>query len=99
MEDIKKIAYEKYRLDWMIQHGCGLKDITLPLIEIEKDNPGLDIVGLIKIWEDDYGFNGELWVCYDEFIETEFLLAPYMKSLLNVDEYTLYLKEITSLGV
>lgn len=88
MKDIKRIAYEKYKLDWMIQHGYTLTD----LIEL-LDNYCYGVYDDFKIWQKDEGFNGDIWASYDEFIDNEHEDEEYMGSLLDVDEFDQYLED------
>lgn len=88
--DIKKIAYEKYRLDWMIAHGHSLTELLRDLEFLSREDPDCNLLTLFENWEYDNGFGGELWVCYDEFLESEYKDESYMKELLTEDEYELY---------
>lgn len=91
--DIKKIAYEKYKLDWMIAHGYTFADIMNELNDMQEEEPDTCVSNLFSDWEYEFGFGSEIWVCYDEFLEYEFNDKDYMKSLLNEDEYKEYLRE------
>lgn len=91
--DIKKIAYEKYKLDWMIAHGYTLADIMNELNDMQEEEPDTCVSNLFSDWEYEFGFGSEIWACYDEFLEYEFNDKDYMKSLLNEDEYKEYLRE------
>lgn len=42
----------------------------------------------------DYNFNGQMYVCEDEFCDCEFQDEEYMRTLLNDEEYETYLKLI-----
>ena len=91
--DIKKIAYEKYKLDWMLHHGHTLEDLINSLSDcMEEVNE--DFVVVFDIWESDYGFGSEIWVCFDEFIDNEYQDEGYMKQLLNWEEYKKYQEDI-----
>lgn len=99
MTDISKIAYEKYKLDWMLSHGHTLKDLIyeLDLIQselIQNEMEGESIASMFDDWEYGYGFSSEIWACYDEFLNAEFRDKNYMRSLLNDYEYNCYLKEM-----
>lgn len=87
--NIRKIAYEKYKLDWMLQHGYTLKDLVSELSGCmgEEDE---DLITTFDIWESDYGFGSEIWACFDEFIDNEYQDEDYMKQLLNWKEYEKY---------
>lgn len=42
----------------------------------------------------DQGINGSLWVCFEEFILTDYQDMKYMKHLLTKDEYDKYVKDM-----
>lgn len=88
--DIKKIAYEKYRLDWMIAHGHSITELMKELELMRQEDPERSLLSLFEDWEYGYGFSSEVWACYDEFLETEYTDAAYMKALLTESEYELY---------
>lgn len=88
--DIKKIAYEKYRLDWMIAHGHSITMLLRELENMRQEDPERNLLSLFDDWEYGFGFGGEVWACYDEFLETEYQNESYMKALLTDIEYELY---------
>lgn len=88
--DIKKIAYEKYRLDWMIAHGHSIIELMKELELMRQEDPERSLLSLFEDWEYGYGFSSEVWACYDEFLETEYQDESYMKALLTESEYELY---------
>ena len=67
--------YEKYRLNWMLNHGYTLKDLMCIIEKIQKDvnYDGAKIsptacLDNIEHWN---GFNGELWASYSEWLANE----------------------------
>ena len=95
MMNIKKIAYEKYKLDWLMKHGYTLTDLIDKLDELKADcEDNISVELLFDVWEKDYGFSSEIWVCYQEFIDNEYLDAGYMKQLLNWEEYEKYQEDV-----
>jgi hypothetical protein len=91
--NIKQIAYEKYKLDWMLRHGYTLTQLINELAYyMEEANDDLETV--FDVWEFDYGFGSEIWVCFDEFIVNEYQDKHYMKQLLTNAEYDEYRKEV-----
>lgn len=87
---IEVIAYEKYKLDWMTKHGKTIDDLICELSLSQQDSPNKSIASLFRNWEFDRGFNGEIWVCFDEFLESEYQDEYYMRSLLNDAEWDEY---------
>lgn len=93
--DIKKIAYEKYKLNWLLGHGYTLTDLMRELDVIKEEEEDNDSIGLLfDFWEDNRGFGSEIWVCYQEFIDTEYMEADYMKQILTRSEYQKYQEDL-----
>lgn len=93
--DIKKIAYEKYKLNWLMEHGYTLADIIRELDVIKEDEEDNDSIELLfDFWEDNYGFSSEIWACYQEFIDNEYQDTDYMKQILTNDEYKKYQEDL-----
>ena len=70
-------AYEKHRLQWMIAHGYTLTDLIHQLqLMIDEDLDGSDVPtslqSLFEEWEFGYGFNGEIWPCFDEYMDCDY---------------------------
>jgi hypothetical protein len=93
--NIKAIAYDKYQLYWLISHGYTIKDISdlaEEWLQERLSNPS-DSESF-----NDYlfvqGFSGSLWVCFEEFLNSEYLDEEYIKGLLNDLEYEEYKKDI-----
>ena len=52
--------YERYQLEWMIDHGHSLKEFVQGLDLVDRD--GIDsLEEAYAIWENDYGFGGEVF--------------------------------------
>lgn len=78
----RKRAYEAYKLDWMIRHGYALTDLVKEVSAYMREAEEDDVVFSFNIWELEYGFNGEIWACYEEFCENEYQDKEYIKQLL-----------------
>lgn len=100
--NISEIAYELYKQDWIDTHTT--KEMRMNVLRgyytyvqdcIEED---FDIDSFEEYsWESGYG-EGEIYVCYDEFLDNEYLEKDYIKELLNDDNlYELYLKDLENL--
>lgn len=71
--------YEKYQLQWMIDHGYSLTDLVNEIIpyanEVSSVEPHANLGYCIKEGFYDLangsGFNGELWVCEEEWETNE----------------------------
>ncbi len=65
--------YQKYQLQWMIDHGYSLDDLIQELTTMQYDDPedsdriSTPISELYDEWVMDVGFGSEIWVCEDEW--------------------------------
>ena len=94
----EKKCYEAYKLHWMITHACTLKemlheinDIATEIVEedaMSAATDGSSMETLMRKAEDtflmDVGFDGSLWACFDEFLQTEFADPAYMEGLISM---------------
>ena len=86
--------YELYQLDWMSRHGYSLEHFAKYAMEHAADGEFS-----ISDWERDVGFAGECFVCYEEFLNSEYMDKDYMRTLAERDEsrgrslYLAYLEE------
>ena len=73
---IQEMAYEKFKLFWMLRHGHSLSEFALRLLEVNEERT-------LEQWEADEGFSGEIWPCFEEFLQTEYLDGSLMALLMN----------------
>lgn len=95
MDNIKIIAYKKYQWDWLMSHNYSIDDLSDVASDwfnerLGDSNYNDSMSGYLY----DQGINGSLWVCFEEFILTEYQDAAYMYHLLTKDEYEKYLKDV-----
>ena len=70
-------AYQKYQLQWMIDHGHSIRDLMMELTEYQYDDPedsdriSMTVNELFDEWEFNRGFGSEIWVCEGEWKECE----------------------------
>lgn len=96
-------AYERYKLDWMLNHDCTLTELITGLDEYIQNTvvpDGLEalyqqekqnIPSIFEEWEFDIGFaHGTIWTCRREFESTEFQDKGYMQHLLSKEDYLLW---------
>lgn len=92
IEEIRRRIYHLYQLDWLAQNGHSIYDalhyvgkemyeIMIDLNEIQDFQSLLDEA--IERFEGDVGFNGSLYVCYDEFLGCEYLDSEYILFLIE----------------
>lgn len=86
MENISELAYELYKVQWKKDHMItaeieqdALKDYYEGLVDFDGSYSFDDYI-------EEYGYlDGEIYACYEEFMDTEYLDEEYMKNLLNND--------------
>jgi hypothetical protein len=87
-----RYAYEKYKLHWMLSHGHTLKELMEELDFVQKYCAGRTVSEMFDILVCDSGLNGEMWVCYEEFMECEFMDEEYMENILTLNEMLTYME-------
>ena len=94
---IKELCYELYKIDWKLNHGVTFRfeEENLKLyfdccasFEFDNDYTYNDFV-------EEYGYEGRLYVCYEEFLDNEYTDKDYIKTLISEEIlYQKYLKDI-----
>lgn len=70
--DAYLVAYQRFKLEWMLSHGYTLEALMKELDEIRDDmGPDATISDLFDTWERDVGFGSEIWPCFGEWQECE----------------------------
>lgn len=99
MYGITEIAYELYKQDWIETHTTAtqrLNDIRI-WAETEIENHDEDMACSYEECREEFGYDGELYACYDEFLDSEYLDKEYMYYLLQdktlIEAYEEYMEE------
>lgn len=91
---IQEKAYAKYQLMWMLDHGHSLKDIYGILKEAEENCIAEeDFISFAWEYFMEHGFDGEIFACYEEFLDREYMDVEKMIHLLSEKEFIEYAKE------
>lgn len=83
--------YEKFQLQWMIDHGHSLHELLEELERAQYDDPENDaristpITELFREWEQDRGFGSEIWPCEAEYESCE-AVERYLAELHDLVE-------------
>lgn len=94
---ISKLCYELYKIGWKQYH-----------VDIERERQSIkdyyafleeeDLSASLYTYDDyleEFGYDGELYVCYEEFLETEYLEDDYICGLLDDEKLiAMYYKDI-----
>ena len=90
-KNLKRIAYEKYQLDWLKNHNFSIKDLLQKIEKIPFSRERNIVEDKLDAFEE-IGFDGEIYVCFKEFLDNEFQEKDYMKFLLTEEEFEEYKK-------
>ena len=77
---IRELAYELYKMDWMRRISCGIQMEVLKKYYQETTEEDREVY----TFEDyvlEYGYSGQLYVGFNEFLRAEYLDEFYMKSI------------------
>ena len=96
--NIRVVAYRKYQCDWLSSHGYGMKDIFNLVKEWLEEVESNDYEGDFQEYMEEFGFNGCIYACYEEFLEEEFFDRAYMKELLTDKEFFDYTHDRDIIG-
>lgn len=83
--------YERFQLQWMIDHGHSLRELMEELQSLQYDDPedsdriSTPVKELFEEWEQDRGFGSEIWPCEDEYKDCEGTDVVREKLILFVD--------------
>ena len=95
--DIRDIAYQKYQLNWMLDHGYSLDDLVKKMTDVfTAYDDFFSPQSCYNLFLSDFGFGGELFASYQEFLECEYRNKEYIKSILTKEQYLDYLKAESS---
>lgn len=84
--DIRKLCYELYKIDWKHSHMItkeremdSIKDYYEGLIDNDNEYTYEDYI-------EEFGYDGELYACFEEFCGAEYYEVDYMCTLLDNDK-------------
>lgn len=92
-------CYKKYQLDWMAVRNIGVSDLLnlCRQIMVEATIDGDLDSDMNAAWDqteqllNDHGFGGEMYACFNEFVDCEYQDPSYMRHLLSDDDYAVWL--------
>ncbi len=80
---IEDLVYELYKGDWKVHHGIFRQQEVDALKEYYKYCQETEQPRTFEEWLEEFGYNGELFVCKEEFLNNEYQDEVYVKGLLN----------------
>ena len=92
VEEVFQSAYNKYKLQWMLDHNHTLDELITKL-KAQMKAGSVNVEEAFINFVNESGFSGELWACQCEFRDTEWEDEEYMRSLLNSDEYAIWMNK------
>ena len=83
---IRELCYELYKIDWKHSHGITM-DIEMDALKnyFVEDNGSL----MYSEYLEEVGYNGMLYVCFDEFCNEEYRNILYICRLLDNEDLIL----------
>lgn len=87
--NISEIAYEKYKQDWVDTHTTPQERITAYENYnkyVEEAVANSEDLKLFNEWIEEIGYPDGIYVCYDEFIDTEYFDREYIRYILDDEE-------------
>lgn len=92
---ISRLCYELYKVDWKRSHMITEKREMDSIKDYYKGLVDNDTEYIYNDYLEEFGYDGELYVCYEEFLDMEYHDKEYMCSLLGDEELiSLYYKDI-----
>ena len=92
---ISKLCYELYKVDWKHSHMITAEREMDSIKNYYEDLVDDDTEYTYNDYLEEFGYDGELYVCYEEFLEVEYLDEDYICSLLDNEKLiTMYHKAI-----
>lgn len=92
---IRKLCYELYKIDWKYTHMITAQREIDEIKNYYADLVDDDTEYTYNDYLEEFGYNGELYVCYEEFLDNEYLDEDYMCKLLDDEQLiAMYLQDV-----
>ena len=65
-------VYERFKLEWMLDHGYTLKNLIEELETQREECPDLTLDSIFRDWEFNFGFGSEIWPSFWEYYHFEY---------------------------
>ena len=97
---LSKIVYELYKQDWIDTHTTEKERINSLRDYYSFAKQSIDNYNKYSSYEDwlsDFGFNGSIYSCYEEFLDNEYNDKEYIFNLLgDAKLFDLYCKNVNN---
>ncbi len=80
---IEDLVYELYKGDWKLHHGIFRQQEVDALKEYYRYCREAEQPCTFEKWLEEFGYDGELFACKEEFLLCEYQDEAYVKRLLN----------------
>ena len=95
---VRRISYNQYQLYWMINHHHTFSELVGEITAYIEDYDDCKNLPEIFIeWERNRGFGGEIWPCFDEFMECEYLDKTIITGIIPVEFQAAYLNDVENI--
>lgn len=92
IEMIEKAAYELYKQDWLCKHVSVERQFSSMQEYYEMDEEDRSAYENYDDYLFENGYGGEIYACFDEFLNAEFQDEGYMEYLLGPKLFEKYLE-------
>lgn len=83
---IQEALYELYKIDWLHSHMITAERQMDLVRQYYCDIKSGDTDCSLTEYIEEYGYDGELYACFDEFMENEYEDVAYIKQLCCNDQ-------------
>lgn len=92
---ICRLCYELYKVDWKHSHMITAEREMDSIKSYYEDLVDDDTEYTYNDYLEEFGYDGELYVCYEEFLDVEYMDEDYICSLLDNEKLiAMYRKDI-----
>ena len=78
-------VYERFKLEWMLDHGYTLKNLIEELEKQREECQDLTLDSIFRDWEFGFGFGSEIWPCFWEYFHSVY--EPRKEELAAMDRH------------
>lgn len=98
--DIRELAYTIYKINWMRHISAEqMSDIVKDYFDECQSlrDEGIMPDQTLDEYIEERGFSGQIYVCFDEFMQSEYKDREYIQSLLSESQFKQYLDDIDTI--
>ena len=99
MDDEEEKRYDRYQIQWMLNHKCTVTDL-IDAIQLQMDEGAVTVGEAFDKFERDSGFDGEIWASREEFRDSEWKDEIWVRRNSTASEYVIWKRnQVTNVSV